>query len=719
MQNCMTKITLLISICLNFCLKCQNLIWAKSFDGPSGEIGSSCAIDQNGNVYTIGSYNGTVDFDPGPGVFNLTATSAGYFDIFVCKLNASGDFVWAKSMGGSGTDYATSITIDTTGNVYTIGHFESSSDFDPGSGFFNLNSQGFTDVFISKLDSSGNFVWAKQIGGTLSDRSYSILLDPSGNIFITGCFFGTPDFDPGPAVFNLTSSGGWDIFICKLDGLGNFGWAINMGGISFEFSHSMVVDSQGNLIITGFFDSTVDFDPGSGIVNLTSAGSYDVFVAKYTSTGSLIWAKRIGGSGGPDIGYSLDVDNLENIYVTGVFTFTADFNPGVPVYNLIDSGNGSTFICKLDKFGNFSWAKSLQGSGSFEPWSTVSLDWPGNIYVSGQFSGTIYLSSGVSTTSLSSNGSDDFFICKFDSLGNIIWAESFGGIGFDHSTCSVVDSFGNIYLTGRFDDTVDFDPGIINYSLTSMGTDVFVMKLCQTPQISSIQGNPNICFGSVGSYSIFSSLGPPSYTWSLPSGWIGASNTTSINIVPGNIGGNIAVSSINGCGYSTQTLNINIFPLPTITATSNNPIICEGESCILTALGANTYTWNDFLIGASIIISPTATNVYSVSGIDINGCISSNSVVQIVDICTKIEPTMGIDTKISVFPNPTSGKVTIISPYQRITFEIYNSIGQLLLSCYLDNEFSEFDLTNFADGIYFTNFFKCNMPILMGKIIKM
>lgn len=199
------------------------LQWAKAMGGVNMDRGYSIAIDGYGNVYTTGNLEGTVDFDPGPGKFNLT--SAGNKDIFISKLDPSGNFLWAISMGGLSWDEGLAIELDASGNVYTTGSFSGTVDFDPGIGIFNLTSGG---LFISKLDNLGNFIWAKGLGPSI--YGYSISLDDSGNVYTTGRFGWTADFDPGPGTFNLTSAGMGDIFISKLDSSGNFLWAKSMGG---------------------------------------------------------------------------------------------------------------------------------------------------------------------------------------------------------------------------------------------------------------------------------------------------------------------------------------------------------------------------------------------------------------------------------------------------------------------------------------------------------
>ncbi len=242
-------------------------------------FGYSIVIDAFGNVYTTGSFESIVDFDPGTGTFNLTST--GNSDIFISKLDQSGNFIWAKIIGGTDADFGYSIAVDASGNVFTTGNFNITVDFDPGPGTFNLTSAGNSnDIFISKLDAAGNFVWAKAMGGWNFDWSYSIAVDASGNVFTTGSFEGTADFDPGPGTFNLTSAGIQDIFISKLDANGNLVWAKVMGGTQNDQSISIALDASGNAFTTGYFNGTADFDPGAGTFNLTSAGNSDIFIIK-------------------------------------------------------------------------------------------------------------------------------------------------------------------------------------------------------------------------------------------------------------------------------------------------------------------------------------------------------------------------------------------------------------------------------------------------------
>ena len=407
-KNYFKLASIALMLFFNYSLNAQTFEWAKSSGGTTNDFGYSITVDASGNVYTTGVFQGTVDFDPGAGTNNLT--SAGGQDVFVQKLDAAGNFLWAKSFGGISTDEGRSITIDASGNVYTTGHFQGAVDFDPGAGTNNLTSAGNVDVFVQKLDASGNFLWAKSFGGTTNDFGLSITVDASGNVYTTGSFYGTADFDPGTGFFNLTTIGSQDVFVQKLDASGNFLWAKSFGGTTNDFGLSITVDASGNVYTTGSFYGTADFDPGTGFFNLTTIGSQDVFVQKLDASGNFLWAKSFGGSS-TDYGYSITVDASGNVYATGNFQGTVDFDPGAGTNNLTSAGSYDVFVQKLDASGNFLWAKSFGGSSTDYGYS-ITVDASGNVYTTGYFKGTADFDPGAGTNNHTSAGSQDVFVHK-------------------------------------------------------------------------------------------------------------------------------------------------------------------------------------------------------------------------------------------------------------------------------------------------------------------
>ncbi|MBA2611440.1 MAG: SBBP repeat-containing protein [Bacteroidetes bacterium] len=384
-----------------------NLVWAKSMGDTLNEYGFSLAVDAGGNVYTTGSFQGTVDFDPS--ALTTTLSSAGNEDVFITKLDATGNLVWAKSMGGTTSDFGRSIAVDASG-VYTTGFFDGTSDLDPGAATVNLTSAGLYDIFISKLDAGGNFVWAKNMGGTNYDVGNSIALDASGNVYTTGYFSGSADLDPGVATANATSSGLNDIFISKLDGAGNFVWAKNMGGSLNDIAFSMTIDATGNIYTAGTFGGNPDMDPGAGSFSLASNGSNDVFISKLTGAGNFVWAKSFGGTTA-DYVYSVDTDPSGNVYTAGYFQGTVDFDPGVATNSITSAGNYDIFISKLDGSGNFIWANSMGGTMRDYAYS-LAVDASGNIYTTGWFEGVADLDPGNGTFNLTSTGAFDTYVLK-------------------------------------------------------------------------------------------------------------------------------------------------------------------------------------------------------------------------------------------------------------------------------------------------------------------
>lgn len=302
-----------------------NFLWAKNQGGSQGEIAHSMAIGSNGVVYTVGYFSGTADFDPGPGVFNLT--SGILTDTYISALDANGVFLWATHISG-GTNQAHFITLNALGEVYIAGQFSGTKDLDPGGGVYNLTSAGGSDIYILKLDGLGNFIWARSVGGIGTDANESVAIDPAGNVYVGGSFGFTADFDPGPGIYNFTASGSTDIFVLKLTANGGFVWAKQMSGPLAESGRNIATDAAGNVYTTGIFQDVVDFDPGPATYNLTTQGNNDIFISKFDTDGNLNWAAGFGEVTSDDRGNAIAVDALGNIYTTGNFDGQVDFDPG-------------------------------------------------------------------------------------------------------------------------------------------------------------------------------------------------------------------------------------------------------------------------------------------------------------------------------------------------------------------------------------------------------
>lgn len=402
------------------------LLWVKQIGGTGNDKAKSVITDNDGNIYVTGYFTGTVDFDPGSGLFN--ASSIAGRDMFILKMDSNGNFIWVKHIGNASVH---SITIDTKGNLYSTGGFTGNVDFDPGPGVHILNNTIWsTDAFILKMDTTGNMIWVAQITGQESNAGASIATDTSGNVHVLGTFKGTTDFDPDTGSINRSSNGYSDVFIQKLDSNGKLIWIKTFGGLEDDKARTIVVDDKGNVYTNGLFYGTVDFDPGFGVKNIVSIGHYDIFIQKLNRYGNLKWAKQIGGNN-PDDSHPIAIDDMGNLYVTGFF-----------------------------------WGKNNSGVGTFD------VD-PG--------AGTLYLNS---------NGLFDFFINKLDVAGKLVWSKQIGGIGSDEIFSISLDDFGNLYATGIFQDSVDFDFGAGVSNLHAVkNIDSYIFKMNVESLVTDLKSN--------------------------------------------------------------------------------------------------------------------------------------------------------------------------------------------------------------------------------------
>jgi uncharacterized delta-60 repeat protein len=646
------------------CLSISLLISLHSFAQPAAQMG----------CWTFGGTN----YDYGQSVQQTSEGGyvvAGYSylfgssDLYVVKWNADGTVQWKTSVGGTNWDAGYSIQ-QTNDGGYIIG----GSTYTPGSDY---------DIYVVKLDGLGNLQWTKIIGGLGIDACNSVQQTSDG-VYILGGH--TASFGPNKA----------DFYIVKLNASGTLIWTKTIGGTSWDYGHSIQQTSDGGYVIGGY---TLSF----GVVN------YDVYVVKLDSLGNLQWTKTIGGNG-DDRGYSVQQTSDGGYVLTG---YTASFG----------AGNNDVYVIKLNSFGNLQWTKTIGGANA---------DQGNSIH---QTTDTGYVITGY-TTSFGA-GNNDVYLIKLDASGNLQWTKTIGGANADQgnsikqisdgsyiiggSTTSFgagtsdvyfikLDTSGNTCCTTGNGGTISSGGNVSSGGVSGSGGNVstggtaksggvlnvncFIPSLITGVQVQSIR-----CYGDSNAIAMVTASGgtpPYTYTWT-PTGINSATATglaagiytivvadagstvssATINITqpppvsltpvatpsaiclgnastisanasggtspytytwqPGNLSGatqtvypnsqtiyTITVEDVNNCvGTGVTTVTVN--PLPTITAGTSNSIICVGQTATISASGANTYTWSPVGSGSNIVVTPSVNTVYTVSGTDANGCVNSST----------------------------------------------------------------------------------------------
>lgn len=449
--------------------------WGYTFGESEPEVITDTFIDEEGNIYMVGYFGATVDVDPSENEFLLTSN----FDWggFIIKLTAEKELVWAKAITGTGFTSCSEIEVGKTG-IYVAGGFRGETDFDPNEGSQLITSgsagEDTSDPYILKLDHSGSFVWVKTFAANRT-LSSNLAIDQDDNVYISGTFGSIVDFDPGENVVSLTAQGD-DIFLVKLDSEGNYQWVNQVGGTSNDYAFSILTDLESNVYITGYFQNTVDFDPGENTFLLH--GITDAYIQKVNSDGGFEWAISTSNFGdGFAQGESLASDENGDIYLGGYFSGEIDVFPGDEEF-LLNSGSelvSEGFLLKVSRQGEFLLAKQ---TGTLDI-NDMVVDKAGNLYTASRFNTSITLSFNESETTFEPLGSTDLLYQKFESNGNLLWAISGGSKSLDVARSIARDNEGNLYLSGAFGDSLQFDLTEEEYLVTnSLNAYTFKVSEC-------------------------------------------------------------------------------------------------------------------------------------------------------------------------------------------------------------------------------------------------
>ncbi|MBK9730702.1 MAG: T9SS type A sorting domain-containing protein [Chitinophagaceae bacterium] len=652
------------------------------------------------------------------------------------------------------------------GFVYATGYFQGTVDFDPGTGVYNLSATGADATFFLKLDTAGNFIWAKSISGTSSILAFDIDVDVTGNVIAGGEFWGTCDFNPGTGIQSKSATNfSSDAFLLKLDANGNFVWVDIFNGDNDEWVKSIDLHSNGDVGVCGVFQGTTDFSPGAGTYNLTSNGNYDVFIARMNADGSLNWAGAVGGTFNDQLG-ELDISMSGDYFLTGGFSGSVDFDPGAGNYTINGPGSTNIFYLQLNSSGTFVNAYGFGTINSSSIGNSIHADDAGRITMAGGFEQTIDFDPGIAVYNLTSIlGTSDCFVLQLNSCipaetsinatictGDSIFAsgeyQTMSGEYIDYLTASDgCDSIVTLHLTVLpsannnviaaicegdnylFEGSTLTDAGIYTVHLVAgNGCDsTITLTLTVHPNYETIL-NATICEGN---------------TFPFNGNEIDSTGTYMANLL-----------ATTGCD-SMITLHLEVLPIMNTEISEN---ICEGETFLFNGMTLNTagdYSaalisnsgcdslvtlhLTETIINAAVMQSNDtlfATGNGSIqwilceSGLPIPGAdqtifipiqagtyaaVFTNGNCSDTTVCkyyTVINAPVA-NFNVEVYPNPAREKITIqISDYSfPVTAELRNVFGELIEQ----KEFSKivtFELQELPSGIYFLPIFSTNNSVI-------
>ena len=630
---------------LSFSAIGQSFKWAKQGSSEGFEYGNAIVADDSGNVYVTGQLEFSANFD------GVILNSNGKHDIMIAKYATDGTMKWVHHAGGLGGDVGWGIGLDRQRNIYYTGEFELTAGFEAGD---SLTSSGSNDIYLSKYTNDGQFIWAKNFGGSGDDKGKAIAVDENGNSYITGYFSSTGQFG---SVNLVSSNSSNDIFIVKVNSAGTVVWAKKAGGTKEDRGRGIVLDGTGNLFITGTITQSATFNT----TNVSVAGNNSLFVAKYDTNGVFQWVRASGGCCDTTRGNAISVDNSGNVYIAGYFMA----NTTIGGNSLTSLGAADIFVTKYDSNGNNLWVR--QAGGPYEDMAnSCAYDKiKDQLYVTGQIDdhgnfGSIYVGAA---------GNRDVFVASYDPNGNEIFARPGGGNQRDVGQSITYDTLGNIYCAGFFNDTATFGPSTLTgYPLADFYVAKMAPPLASQPtanatsisasmvNCSSIQlnftsgdGARRIVIAKAAStvnslpvdgiiYSASSTFGQGT---DVGSGnfvvYDGTGNSILLDGITSGIRYYFAVFEYNGVGYASNYL-LPGYPTTNFLATnfmvnasSPQTNLCLGSSTSLTATTALSYLWSpstglSSTVDSTVTANPSSTTTYTVTATNSGGCTATSSI---------------------------------------------------------------------------------------------
>ena len=584
MKRTFALILFLISTAMTFAqhagdsIDCSDRIgysWMKGFGNTASESISDVAVDASGNIYLTGSFTGSISVD------GQSVTSAGNTDFYVAKLSPEGSVLWFKSGGSSAVEEANAIAVDANGNVFVAGMSNDYTSFEGNS----YPSLGGKDGFLLKLDTDGNFVFVRTIGCFNDDNAYDVVVDGSNNVIVTGHF--NYALQVSSTSLFQTAKGANDAFLVKFDNAGAFLWTIPYASSAHDYGRRVACDNAGNIYLAGEFKGTINI-AGS---TLQSPNDMNVYIAKFNPSGEVQWAAQRGASGD---------DAVKALAVTS----TGD------VYLAYKQSNTNPYIAKYSASGTSQGTIAYSGSGTLDM-ADILCDTNGNIYITGNYSGTIEFGS---TASTSSGSGCDFYIIRYDSDG-VINMRIFGNQNNANYIKSIaIDYANNVVAGGGFASSITMNSD----TETSNGQDDALLIKFERymsfgySEISSTGCNASNMSASIN---VEGGIAPYLYYWS---------NGSTSQSLSGVSAGTYSLTVVDGdhC-YITTSLTLTA-PQPPVVELPSIPTLCPKDTVsVAVNSDMSAYEWSTGEHTREISIHSAGT--YSVTITNSNSCTASAS----------------------------------------------------------------------------------------------
>ena len=712
-----------VSMLLSLSTIAQNLDWAIGISAqfPGGiyyipaNVNFDIELNSSQDVYTCGYAYGEMDFDfsSSNALDTLIGPSAS-----IIKYDSGGNYLWHITFDDTaayGWDRCRDIEMTANGSVLVTGEYYGSPDVDPSTNSLLLPTIGGGDIFFGKYSSSGNLIWMKAIGNKKFDRPYAIREDAAGNIYLAGRFDDTLDVDPSASVHNIVSQGLQDAYVAKYDASGNFLSVFTFGGQGDARITNLEIAPNRELIVSGHFSNTVDFNPGTGVAQKTSNGNLDFFLARYDSLGGFKWVQTIGDTA-DESNISMDLTSTGDILLTGEFHHALDLDPGTTTDVKGSVGGHHLFLAKYTGAGQYMWGETF-GSPVWERIGKVKAGPNDLAMVSGVFRDTAIFD----TDTVISLGGSDHFAAVFADSAELVDLVTVGSSADDWPGASILGAGNRVFMTGSIQSQTDFDPsnGTFNITPDPGMMSVFIAKY--SPCVVT-EFKDSVCYGQ---YYVFPN-GDSSDVSVVHTSVVSSQNSCdSVVVIDLRVQGGVfplsdsicfgdvytfpdgKTSSVDtvhdshfttnsGCDSTVRT-SLNVINL-------TSSLSQVGQTLHASNGSADLYTWircEDNVVegtSSSPVFAPSQNGRYKVR-LQKGGC---SFETDCFDFFVDNVSEFAARKNLVIYPNPSNGIIHIETETEDILeISVYNSTGSQVFQQQYADKSIQFDLTNgLSNGMY-------------------